>query len=155
MPGFVVGAAAQAGAVGQADAAVGRVGPQGVVHHGLDPVEAGGDRADVYTELDARFGTPADPLLKVGDDPTYAGDMQTDAATLAAGSTLYRRHCLHCHGVTGDGRGPTAPWVNPPPRDYRRGMFKFTSVVSTPASKPTREDLVGHAARPAYRAVRR
>ena len=52
-------------------------------------------------------------------------------------------HCLHCHGVTGDGRGPTGRWVNPHPRDYRPGLFKFQSVnqedgVTRP---PRREDL--------------
>jgi mono/diheme cytochrome c family protein len=59
---------------------------------------------------------------------------------------LYRRHCLHCHGLTGDGHGPTAPWVNPHPRDYRAGKFKFMSVMGgtlgDKARKPTRADLI-------------
>src|SRR5207249_910638 len=54
------------------------------------------------------------------------------------GYTLYRRHCLHCHGVSGDGSGPTADFLWPRPRDYRLGKFKFTS---TTGDKPTREDL--------------
>ena len=52
---------------------------------------------------------------------------------LQAGRRLYMQHCMHCHGVTGDGNGPTARYIrnhrlNPLPRDYRRGLFKFTST---------------------------
>jgi len=57
----------------------------------------------------------------------------------AGGYSLYRRNCLHCHGVTGAGDGPTAPFLYPSPRDYRKGIFKFTS---TPSGKPPhRSDL--------------
>ncbi|HAA61195.1 MAG TPA: hypothetical protein DCE39_09700, partial [Planctomycetaceae bacterium] len=52
---------------------------------------------------------------------------------LQAGRRLYMQHCMHCHGVTGDGNGPTARYIrnhrfNPLPRDYRHGKFKFTST---------------------------
>jgi mono/diheme cytochrome c family protein len=52
---------------------------------------------------------------------------------LQAGRRLFMQHCMHCHGVTGDGNGPTARYIanhrlNPRPRDYRRGLFKFTST---------------------------
>jgi mono/diheme cytochrome c family protein len=53
---------------------------------------------------------------------------------------LYRLHCAHCHGITGDGAGPTASFLNPYPRDYRQGKFKFKSTAG--AEKPTREDLM-------------
>ena len=53
---------------------------------------------------------------------------------------LYRQHCLHCHGVTGAGDGPTAAVPLSPPRDYRPGLFKFTSTNPRNA-KPTRDDL--------------
>lgn len=55
------------------------------------------------------------------------------------GYALYRRHCLHCHGVTGAGNGPTAEFLYPRPRDYRPGKFKFTSTPN--GAKPTRDDL--------------
>jgi mono/diheme cytochrome c family protein len=52
---------------------------------------------------------------------------------------LYREHCAHCHGITGDGAGPTAGFLNPYPRDYRKGWFKFKS---TPLDvRPTHDDL--------------
>lgn len=53
---------------------------------------------------------------------------------------LYRLHCAHCHGITGDGAGPTAVFLNPYPRDYRQGKFKFKSTAE--AEKPTKVDLL-------------
>ncbi len=47
---------------------------------------------------------------------------------LRRGRTAYMQHCMHCHGVTGDGNGPTAEYLNPLPRDYRQGWFKFAST---------------------------
>lgn len=61
---------------------------------------------------------------------------------IRGGYAIYRNQCMHCHGASGDGDGPTAPFLWPPPRDYRLGVFKFTSTAgSGPDSKPTREDL--------------
>jgi mono/diheme cytochrome c family protein len=57
---------------------------------------------------------------------------------LSASAELYRQHCLHCHGPEGGGDGPTAPFLNPRPRDYRHGTFKFTAVGK---SAPRRVDL--------------
>jgi mono/diheme cytochrome c family protein len=58
---------------------------------------------------------------------------------LQKGRNLYLRHCVHCHGVSGDGDGPTAPYLKPRPRDYRKGLFKFTSTK--PGVRASREDL--------------
>src|ERR671935_235750 len=80
------------------------------------------------------------------DGPRPAPERREE--TLAHGSRVYRVHCLQCHGVTGDGRGPTAAWVNPHPRDYRQGIFKFQSRDQTEdkgygtVRKPAKEDLV-------------
>jgi mono/diheme cytochrome c family protein len=55
-------------------------------------------------------------------------------------SGLYRKHCVQCHGITGDGFGPAASLLSPYPRDFRRGTFKFKS---TPVgSKPLHSDLI-------------
>lgn len=73
----------------------------------------------------------------------FLEDLKLDEATLAEGSSVYRSQCLHCHGLPGDGRGPSAHWVNPHPRDYRQGKFKFTSSSqSLGERKPRREDLL-------------
>ena len=98
-----------------------------------------GDRAKLKAALDKMFGTPAHPKVEAeGLDPDVIEKLRLQPAFLAEGSKLYRQHCLHCHGVTGDGNGPTAPFLWPRPRDYRPGKFKFTS---TPGDKPTRDDL--------------
>lgn len=91
-------------------------------------------RAALAAALADLFGTPAAP--KVPDAPWRPG---LSADRLAEGGKLFRRHCIQCHGLAGDGRGPTGPWVVPHPRDFRRGAFKFTS---TGAAKPRRADLL-------------
>lgn len=58
---------------------------------------------------------------------------------LQHGRMLFAEHCQHCHGVTGDGAGPTAQYLNPLPRDYRLGVFKFTST--TTPRRAQRDDL--------------
>lgn len=52
---------------------------------------------------------------------------------------LYRQQCLHCHGVEGGADGPTAAFLEPRPRDYRNGVFKFTAVKDK--ARPRRADL--------------
>ena len=91
--------------------------------------------------LEEVFGTPAEPLVAA----PVVQLVKTNATGLAAGAKDYRLLCMHCHGLTGDGSGPTAgpkerPWLNPRPRDYRPGKFKFTSTVD--GAKPSREDLL-------------
>jgi mono/diheme cytochrome c family protein len=58
---------------------------------------------------------------------------------LLHGQQVYLNQCAGCHGVTGDGQGPAARFLDPPPRDYRLGKFKFTSTPR--GSKPRRADL--------------
>ena len=118
----------------------------------LDPSSLPGDqRGELESELEQVFGTPAKPTVappaKDKDSQAAVKTLKLDDETLARGSILYRRHCVHCHGLTGDGRGPTAPWVNPHPRDYRRGYFKFISTLdssneTSDVRKPRRSDLL-------------
>lgn len=58
---------------------------------------------------------------------------------LVRGRGLYMRHCSHCHGTSGDGNGPTSTYLNPRPRDYRHGVFKFTSTDAQ--AKVSRDDI--------------
>lgn len=93
--------------------------------------------------LGAMFGTPDKPfaLAETGLDQRKldmaAGPVWSDQEGDKHG--LYRRHCAHCHGISGDGRGPTAAILNPYPRDYRSGVFKFKSTYT--AAQPTDDDL--------------
>ena len=59
--------------------------------------------------------------------------------TLGESSEMYRQQCLHCHGNEGGGDGPTAAFLEPPPRDYRQGKFKRVTVDRY--GRPTRGDL--------------
>ena len=80
---------------------------------------------------------------KVGDqvEPTLERDPVSGKSVAAEGGyALYRKHCLQCHGVFGAGDGPTSTFLVPRPRDYRPGIFKFTSTNPTNA-KPSRADL--------------
>lgn len=77
-------------------------------------------------------GKGVDAIPRV-DKPGY------DRLHLALGRDVYARQCAGCHGTTGDGQGPAAVHLNPPPRDYRNGVFKFASTPR--GSKPRRDDL--------------
>ena len=108
-------------------------------------------KKQVGDALTALYGTPNVPHFPPMDsegEPT-SEVINLDNLKMAAGAVsserlgephgLYREHCAHCHGVTGDGAGPTASSLNPYPRDFRLGKFKFKS---TPLRKtPTNEDL--------------
>ncbi len=97
----------------------------------------------VATILMALFGTPDEPValpetgLDEGKLRLAAGPVHSDIVGRKNG--LYREHCVHCHGISGDGLGPTAAFLNPYPRDYRPGVFKFKSTER--ADKPTHADL--------------
>jgi cbb3-type cytochrome oxidase cytochrome c subunit len=39
-------------------------------------------------------------------------------ASFARGETIYQRHCLGCHGPVGDGQGPAAAYIYPPPLNF-------------------------------------
>lgn len=98
---------------------------------------------EIADVLGGLFGTPDEPLalsesgldgakLAVAAGPAWGGEK-------GRGHGLYRKHCFHCHGITGDGQGPTARFLNPYPRDYRASTYKFKSTFS--AANPTDADL--------------
>jgi mono/diheme cytochrome c family protein len=55
------------------------------------------------------------------------------------GKGLYRRYCVGCHGVRGDGNGDSAPYLDPKPRDFTQATFKCRSTAS--GSLPLDSDL--------------
>jgi mono/diheme cytochrome c family protein len=59
--------------------------------------------------------------------------------TLRESALTYRQQCFHCHGTEGGGNGPTSKFLDPLPRDYRQGVFKWVSVDRN--TRPRREDL--------------
>jgi mono/diheme cytochrome c family protein len=106
-------------------------------------------REAVVKVLRDNFGTPNDlvgwekfPIDYGKPDATAdSKDLHSQGGwRLIEGRNLYMTHCQHCHGVTGDGKGPTARFLNPRPRDYRQGTFKFKSTLR--GVKPSRNDLL-------------
>mgnify|MGYP000903937153 FL=1 len=97
------------------------------------------------------FGVPGDPLVpscegvelgplfSLADLRRAAGFVEPEAGHVGPG--LYRDLCVRCHGTSGDGGGRLARGLNPYPRDYRRGVFKFKRTPST--LPPTDADLHG------------
>jgi mono/diheme cytochrome c family protein len=100
-------------------------------------------QGQVATILEAMYGTPDEPiaLAETGLDlaklQLAAGPVRSDIVGRKNG--LYREHCSHCHGISGDGMGPTAAFLNPYPRDYRPGKFKFKGTWRD--ARPARDDL--------------
>jgi len=66
------------------------------------------------------------------------GFPETEQA-VASGGRTYRKHCALCHGDEGEGNGGSAPYLDPRPRDFTMGLFKFRSTLS--GELPTDEDL--------------
>lgn len=60
----------------------------------------------------------------------------TEAPDLARGAELYLQHCASCHGANGDGQGPGAVGLDPPPiafldkeRAQERSVFGLYQVI--------------------------
>ena len=49
---------------------------------------------------------------------------------LAAGKATYEIACAACHGLTGEGNGPVAFAVKPPPRNFTKDEFKAGDGVA-------------------------
>lgn len=119
--------------------------PEFVVNmEGRDPATVSPVQRTAITETLAElFGTPNQPKAPEGVDldmdllQRAAGPIYSDEQGREYG--LFRKHCVTCHGLSGDGAGPAAAVLSPYPRDYRRGLFKFTSTAG--GAKPVDADL--------------
>ena len=47
------------------------------------------------------------------------------AADAEAGKAVFMSNCMSCHGMTGKGDGPVGAALQPPPRDFSKGDFKY------------------------------
>ena len=63
----------------------------------------------------------------------------------ATGGDTYASRCAVCHGANGGGDGPLAAELMPPPRDLRRGAYRFRSTEYGAA--PLDTDIIGVVAR--------
>ncbi len=96
------------------------------------------------------FGTPRDPLVKLDDAVDDLNSLQLTPEKMALGSKLFLSQCAQCHGKEGNGNGKSAITLNPKPRDFRQGKFKYVSTArlddagkpdTGKASYPARMDL--------------
>jgi len=101
-------------------------------------------RASIEHEITALFGTASDPRFTASDawPSAAAADHSTSASIpdLVRSGRNYARECLACHGVEGGGDGPSAYGLNPKPRDFRNGIFKYTALKDQ--SRPRRLDIL-------------
>ncbi len=105
---------------------------------------------DIQDVLVGLFGTPNEVRLPSFDSVDIGQVLDIEKLHIAAGPIgrdydkqlrgLYREHCALCHSISGDGTGPAAAFMNPYPRDFRRGTFKFKSTEG-PSTPPTDSDL--------------
>jgi DMSO reductase family type II enzyme heme b subunit len=56
---------------------------------------------------------------------TLAGPAAAKPGDKAKGAEIYAKRCAWCHGVKGDGQGPGAARLVPPPRDFTFGLYKI------------------------------
>ena len=57
---------------------------------------------------------------------TNAGVLaQTQLSTTDKGQRIYQRNCLHYHGVTLDGKGPTAASLSVPPANFHTYLSRL------------------------------
>jgi mono/diheme cytochrome c family protein len=80
---------------------------------------------------------PFDP----SETKVFAGGVEVNGAALNLGYQSYTRYCYACHGTEGNGQGPAAYSLRPPPRDFTKGIFKFARMRSSDDLPPD-EDLV-------------
>ncbi|MEW6777219.1 MAG: c-type cytochrome, partial [Bdellovibrionota bacterium] len=83
-----------------------------------------------------------------GKRPFSEGDVK-------AGKAVFLRECAACHGDRGDGEGTAAAFIDPQPRDFLQGKFRFrTTPTGTPPATAdvlrTIEEGVPGTAMPAF-----
>ena len=133
-----------------------RLNTEGRDPQGITPAQTEG----IEEELEELFGVPDEPrvpcvaiahrLLPEKEFRRLHHNQPADRVAARGGRPSGRRchwksaravprHCVTCHGISGGGDGPTAAVLSPYPRNFRRGVFKYTSTAV--GAKPARDDL--------------
>jgi len=84
----------------------------------------------VVNELRTQFGDAAHPKIPEG--------IPVEESAIE-GRAIFAKSCARCHGAAGDGAGTESPKLDPKPRDFRIGVFKWKST--RPGEWATRHDL--------------
>ncbi len=82
---------------------------------------------------------PAEPEADTSRPSEFGFQKSIEATLIADGETAYATYCIGCHGATGDGRGEAAGFLDPKPRNFQLGEFKFSSREV--GDLPTDDDL--------------
>lgn len=59
----------------------------------------------------------------------FAGSALAQSEGPVRGEAVYQKRCLMCHGEEGEGLGPAAEFLNPPPRDFTLGEYKIKTTA--------------------------
>jgi len=92
----------------------------------------GGRDADRRVERQKYWKKPALAAYEAGPDKNIAwlhdhvppvwrpmpNPYAATQADLARGKSTYQQFCINCHGPVGDGKGPAAQYLSPPPLDF-------------------------------------
>ena len=89
-------------------------------------------------DLETPLREASERWFAIDSPERLTGDL-LDPARVRAGERAYVTHCAGCHGADGNGAGPAARHLDPRPRNFRRGVFKFTSTAS--GERPLPADL--------------
>lgn len=105
--------------------------------------------ADIQFVLDENFGPAAEPKVPkfLLDNEDFAQLLDLNKLKRACGAdpsiprieSVYVKNCINCHAWEGSGRGPGSAGVDPYPRDFRAGVFKYKTTVRR--AKPLKSDL--------------
>ena len=99
--------------------------------------------AGLLTVLAAAGCTPVEAQENENETVPAAEILPSDfplSPVAARGRSAYERWCIGCHGEQGRGDGPATQFLDPLPRNFQLGRFKFRS---TPTGElPTPDDLV-------------
>ena len=92
---------------------------------------------DLLAEVPENPDAPFDDEFTWREAAIY--EFESFYPSLAESSAMYRQQCQHCHGTAGGADGSTARFLKPLPRDYRKGIFKFTALNNK--ARPRHQDL--------------
>ena len=85
-------------------------------------------------------GIAEDDFFGAVDEPEEATATVAAAPAIELGRSVYVRHCATCHGVTGRGDGPAGRFLDPQPRDFTTGDYKFRTTPT--GSLPSDDDIL-------------
>jgi mono/diheme cytochrome c family protein len=64
-------------------------------------------------------------LLVAACTVAAAATVHAQDPKVAQGKQIFATYCATCHGENGDGQGPVGKTLNPPPRNFQKGDFKY------------------------------